>query len=65
MVMMFVGGVVLLFDKLLFYSYCRKSTGQEFFVSTRTLKGVKLLTAVSSSSSRYNKYPPCGIPEQE
>ncbi len=32
MVMMFVGGVVLLFDGLLsYYSYSRKSTGWEFF----------------------------------
>ena len=31
-------------SEFLYYSYCRKSTGQEFFVPTRTLIAVKLLS---------------------
>ncbi len=32
--------------EFLYYSYCRKSTGWEFFVPARTLIDVKLLTAI-------------------
>jgi hypothetical protein len=31
-----------------YYSYCKKSTGQEFFVPARTLIAVKLLTVIYS-----------------
>jgi len=43
MVMMFVGGVVLMPTDFWYYSYRRKSTGQELFVPAQTLIGVKLL----------------------
>ena len=43
MVMMFVGGVVLMFDRFLVLFYCTISTGWEFFIPARTLMGVKLL----------------------
>jgi len=33
----------------LYYSYCRKSTGQEFFVPTQTFIAVKLLMVVMLS----------------
>jgi hypothetical protein len=34
--------------ELMYYSYSRKPTGQEFFVPAQVLIGVKLLTAFSS-----------------
>ena len=43
MVMMFVGGVVPVFAGFLYYSYCRKPMGQEFFVPARTKIVVELL----------------------
>jgi hypothetical protein len=56
MVMMFVGGVVLIVDGFVYYSYCRKPTEREFFVpvlkifvTTRTQIVVKLLTSSMKS----------------
>jgi hypothetical protein len=43
MVMMFGGELCCCLSEFLYYSYCRKSTGREFFVPARTLIAVKLL----------------------
>ena len=43
MVMMFVGGVVLMLDRIPVLFYYRKATGREFFVPAQTLIVVKLL----------------------
>ena len=39
MVMMFVGGLCCCLTDYSYYSYCRKSTGQELFVPARTHSG--------------------------
>ena len=65
MVMMFVGGVVLMFDtEFLYYSYRTISTGWEFFIPTQTLVGVKLLSDFAHDSicallAHYAPKPSC------
>jgi hypothetical protein len=49
MVMMFVGGVVLLFDGLLILFLLLEIYGAEIFVPAQTLIGFKLLTAIVCS----------------
>ena len=46
MVMMLVGRVASVLDGILYYSYCRKPMGREFFIPAQTLmsKAVETLT---------------------
>ena len=46
MVVMFVGQLCSGRQYFPYYSYCRNPKGREFFVPTRTLIGVKLLTTI-------------------